>query len=154
MVTLIYHSRRALPKWQIFSKVCPSSRFCQEEVRKLRLYRNYFQLVFFLGKIRSAKTNSAVLQTGGQKFTFFRLCPLVGFRPTSLGAPPNYSLSLRLTTRKLYESCGRLRTVSQTHFDIYSLILRSMVTHLCHSSVTPPKQQSLESLGRSSLTSK
>ena len=86
-----------------FSKVCLSSRFCQNEVRKLRLYRNYFQLVFFLGKIRSGRTNSAVLQTASQKFTFLRLCPLVGFRPTSLGSPPNYSLSLRLTTRKLYE---------------------------------------------------
>ena len=55
--------------------------------------QNYFLLLKFLGKLFSGQTNSAVPRTGRQKLEKFRLCPLVGPRPTSPGVHPNYYLS-------------------------------------------------------------
>ena len=66
--------------------------------------QNYFLLLKFLGKLFSGQTNSAVPRTGCQKLEKFRLCPLVGPRPTSLGVHPNYFLSFTTNVDRSFPS--------------------------------------------------
>ena len=54
-----------------FPKFAPARVSVKMKFGEWDFTHNYFQLVFFLGKIHSRKTNSAVLQTANQKFTFF-----------------------------------------------------------------------------------
>ena len=66
--------------------------------------QNYFLLLKFLGKLFSGQTNSAVPRTGRQKLEKFRLCPLVGPRPTSPGVHPNYALSFTTNVDRSFPS--------------------------------------------------